>query len=390
MAKKAKRKRTPQRITRKQTSRLKRETRLEKGLIASAVAVAVVVVGVLAYGLIFEKVVKAREAVAVVGDEPVRTVDFQARVRFIRVQMQLELENWQNERVSIDPTDDGSEFYLNYIDTQVRGLEDSLSEENVLVIGEQALDQLVLYELVRQEAERRDFAVSEQEVQKKIELDLGYDRDAATSPLTATDVLSPSAPLPTPMTRESFLQQFDFVLNNLLEPLSISESQYRSWVAADLLVQELRQRMAEEQPAESDQVKMRLLSADDESEAMELVARLEAGEDPQALADALEADEESTATITELEWFPRSTVEGALGAELAALAFSLDVGARSQPVLGIDGSRYYSIEILGHEVQELDEAVRQRMAEEAFQEWVAAQQFLVERRSYLDRVPQDP
>ena len=386
----AKKRRVPKELTRKQISRRDRETRTERALIIGVIVVAVAITGVLAYGLVFENVIKAREAVAVVGDVPVRAVDFQAQVRLMRMQMRLELSDWQNQRMSLDPVDESSEFYLNYIDERVRELEANLSEENALTIGEQALDRLVLYELVRQEAERRGIAVTEQEVQRKVELDLNYDRTAATLPLTATDVLTAAAPLPTPVTEEGFRQQYDSIINELLKPLDVSERQYRSWVEADLLVQKLGDEMAEEVSAEADQVRLRFLSVEDEDQASELAARLDAGESFQTLADEVEADEEATASVTELEWFPRSMIEGGLGTELADLAFSLDVGDYSRPALGLDGAYYYIIEVLGHEVRELDEAVRQRVAEDAFQNWVDAQQILVERKSYRDLVPTDP
>ena len=206
---------------------------MERGVLIGALAVALAVVGVIVYGFISENIVKAREAVAVVGDTPIRTVDFQAQVRFVRMQMRLELTDWQNQRMSLDPTDEDSEFYLDYIDGRIRQLEDSLSETNALVIGEQALDQLVLYEIVRQEAERRGISVTEDDVQRNIELSLNYDRTAATLPLTSTGEFTSEVPLPTPISEEDFRRQYDTIVDNLLKPLDISERQYRSWVRSD-------------------------------------------------------------------------------------------------------------------------------------------------------------
>ena len=90
MAKKTK-KRAPKELTRKQLSRLERDRRMERILRWSVIAVTVVVVGVLAYGLIVEKVVKARQSVATVNGTPITTAEFQARVRFRRMQMSSEL-----------------------------------------------------------------------------------------------------------------------------------------------------------------------------------------------------------------------------------------------------------------------------------------------------------
>jgi parvulin-like peptidyl-prolyl isomerase len=386
----AKSRRAPQELTRKQISRRDRERRMERGLIIGVAVVAVVVIGLIAYGLAVENIIKARQVVAVVGDVPLRAVEFQAQVRLMRMEMQLELNNWQNQRMSLDPGDESAEFYLNYIDERVRALEANLSEGNALAIGVEALDRLVLYELVRQEAERRGIVVTEDEVQRKVELDLNYDRTAPTLPLTATSVLTAEAPPPTPVTEEDFRQQYDTIINDLLKPLDISERQYRSWIEADLLVQRLAEDMAKEVPGDADQVRLRLLSVESEAEASEFVARLDAGESFQTLADEVEVDEETTASVTELEWLPRTLIEGGLGTEVADLAFSLDVGDYSRPTPGLEGGRYYIIEVLGHEVRELDETVREQLGNEAFQDWVDAQQVVVERKPYSDLVPTEP
>jgi parvulin-like peptidyl-prolyl isomerase len=380
----------PKALTRKQVSRLQREKRVERSLLIGVVAVALAVVGVIAYGFIAETVVKAREAVAIVGDTPVRTVDFQAQARFLRMQMRLELTDWQNQRMSLDPTDEDSQFYLDYIDDRMRQLEDSLSEANALVIGEQALDQLILYEIVRQEAERRGISVSEDDVQRNIELSLNYDRTASTLPLTSTDEVTSTVALPTPITQDDFQRQYDTIVNDLLKPLDISERQYRSWVRGDVLVQRLQEQMAEDVAEEADQVKLHLISTPEEDEANALAARLDAGEAFQTLVEELEADEETSASTSELEWFTRDQIEAGLGEDLSDQAFSLSVGEYSAPVESAGGSFYTIIEVLGRETRPLDENVRQQLAESAFQEWVDAQQVLVVRKTYSDRVPTEP
>ena len=55
-----------------------------------------------------------------------------------------------------------------------------------------------------------------------------------------------------------------------------------------------------------------------------------------------------------------------------------------------DGTRYTIIEVVSREDRELDELARESLGGEAFQEWLDAQQVLVERRTYQDRVPTDP
>jgi parvulin-like peptidyl-prolyl isomerase len=192
------------------------------------------------------------------------------------------------------------------------------------------------------------------------------------------------------MTEQDFLQQYDTLLTSL-SALDISEQQYRAWVEASLLSERLLDQMRAEVPAEADQVKVRVLVAESEELANELAARLDAGEDFQVLKEELEesSDDQVAGYGSELSWAPREVLESRLGAELVDLAFGLEVGDHSQPVLGQDGS-YVVIEVIGHEVRELSQAFRDQMGEEAFQKWLEVQQVLVERRTYEERVPSEP
>jgi len=92
-----------------------------------------------------------------------------------------------------------------------------------------------------------------------------------------------------------------------------------------------------------------------------------------------------------LDWLPRSMLESRLGQELTDLAFNLKVGEHSQPVLSQDGTQYIIIEVMGHETRELEQSIHEQLGKEAFQEWLDAQQVLVEREEYdPDIVPTEP
>ena len=403
MAKKAKKHAPPKELTRKQRSYGEREKRIQKFLLWGVAAVGIVIVGILVYGLVVEKVIKAREPVAIVGDVPITMAELEARTRFVQMQMQTELQYWVNQQQALDPTDSNTQFYLEYIQGNIRDLQTQLSPENAPVIEEQALDQLIQEELVRQEAEHRGITVASEEVQQEIEQFFGYDRNpvpptpapSPTPPLTPTEVLTPvpttvPLPTPTPMTEEEFRQSYTNYLEQSLKPLDISEKQFRSWVEASLLTEKLREEIEAQIPATADQVNLRTMSVDSQERANELVARLDDGEDFQTLADELEADEQVTGHSVELGWLPRSILEQNLGPELTDLAFSLGVGEHSQPVLEDGGVWYTIILVVDHEERELEPFARQQLGAEAFQEWLDAQQVLVERLTYVERVPTEP
>ena len=299
-------------LTRKQQSRLERERRLERVVIGAAIGVAVLVVGVLAYGLINEYVLEARSPVATVGDSRIRTDEFQSRVRFLRANMALQLEQWRQQRTEIDPTIDSADLVLNYIDQNITQLEATLSEANKMFIGSQALDQLVRFQIVRQEAAARSLSVLPDEVQQMIEQDFGYDRFAEAAPLIETEpvtVTSESESPPTPVTEEIFRERYDSFLKDVLKPLSISESLYRSWSQAELLEERLRAEFGAEVPPEAEQVTFRLIVLSDPDNAAALAERLDGGGDFQALVDEIVADEEATDYVRDSDWLPLEQIE---------------------------------------------------------------------------------
>jgi len=391
MAKKTK-KRASSELTRKQRSRLEQDLRIERILKWSVAAVAAVVVVVLVYGFVTENVIKARQSVATVGGASITTADFQARVRFVRMQMSSELTYLFQQQQTLDPTDPDAQFLLEYLQNNIGDLQSQLALENALIIGDQALDQLIEAELVRQEAESRGISISSEELQEAVELYFGYERNpatpVATSPVTPTDELD-VAPTPTPMTEEGFLQGYENFLDTI-KSLDISEPQYRSWVESSLLLEKLQEQMGTQVPTMADQVKLLYLFVDDVAVASQAVAQLDAGDDFQALIDELQADETITAYGGELDWSPRDILERNFDAELADLAFSLEVGGHSQPVPSQDGMQYIVIEVVGHEEHELEQSVREQLGAEIFQEWLEGQQVLVARGTYRDRVPTNP
>jgi len=381
-------------LSRKQQSRLDREMHLRRILIGAAIAIAAAVGGVLGYGLISEYVLKARSPVAVVGGTQIRTDEFQSRVRFLRANMALQLEQWRQQRTEIDPTSDAADLVLNYIDGNIAQLEATLADQNKGFIGRQGLDQLVRFEIVRQESARLGLGVLPDEVQQKIELDFGYDRFAETAPLIEMEPItgtSEAEVLPGPVTEEGFREEFGFFIKDVLKPLGISEKLYRSWAEAELLEQRLRDQRSSDVPKDADQVTFRLVVLSDPERADELAERLEAGEDFQALVDEIEADEEATDYVRDFEWLPREQAEQSVGPTVAAELWEMAVGAIAGPIAGEDGFSTYLVEMLGHEVRALDAGIIGTLADTRFEEWMAGQQdALVEIGDYEDRVPSNP
>lgn len=391
------RRRVPKELARKRLSRVERDRRMQRFLVWGIVVVSALVVGVLGYGLLAENVLKVREPIATVNGVPISVAEFQARTRLIRLSLHQQVNHLSAWQQTLDPNDPDTSTYLQHIQSQIRSLRNRLEPENALSIGEEARNQLVQEELVRQESVRRGITVSPDEVQRRLELDFGYIRNPATptpeptavSPMTFTVLLTPE-PTPTPAATPISEEEFRRRLNETLRQIKASEQMLRSWVEKALLAEKLQEQMMAEVPTTADQVKLRFLSAISETLANDLFVRLEAGEDFQALADELEAS--GNGSSSEIEWSIREDVELFFGAEIAEVVFGMAAGERSRPLPNVSNTRYFVIEVLGREVRELNEATRRRLGSQAFQAWLReAEQTSVELRP-LDAslVPTEP
>lgn len=345
-------------LTKKQRSRAEREKRITRWLIIGTAVVGVLVIGILAYGLFNEVVLKAREPVAVVNGVPIRTADFQARVRFRRYEL------------------------INY------GLGDQLANYGV-VIANDVLEQMVSEELFRQEAERRGITVSEEEIDRAIELQyFGYDRDAATAlpdpsaPVTAT-------PTFTPTTREEFEQNYQNMVDTMLKPSKLGVAGFRAMVKASLLGQKIYNQFAEEVPERMEQVEVRYVYFETEEEANQMVERLDAGESWEDVVADLENNETATVVNTPIRW-PLAYAEREIGLEVGAAIFAAPVGSYTRPVPS-DNGRFYVFYVLDHSESELSEVMRSYEQNRLFEEWLEAQRALVEYSpDWQDKVPTEP
>jgi len=395
--------RTPkQQLTRKQRSRLEEEGRVERILIWGVSLVAVLIIGVLGYGVVAERIIEPREPVAIVDETAITTADFEARVKFRRLQLsnQLNYLYQQQQAMAAQGSDSSGQSFQDYFQQQINNLQSQLAPENAETLGEQVLDQMIQERLVRQEAERRDIKVTAEELQSEIHTNFGYDPDATpiptvSPPVTSTESLTTSqptpAPTPTQMTEADFRELYNRYMEQGLDPIGVSEQQYRSWVKASLLIEKLKADMKEELPQQADQVKLRFLSVSSEERANELAQRLDSGEEYQTLADEIRGDEESPGSSSELGWLPQDTLGDRLGEEVAATVFDMDIGQHTEPMtLGAEGQTYYIFEVTGHEERALEDVILQQMVEEKFQSWLEAQQSLVERKSIEGSVPTEP
>jgi parvulin-like peptidyl-prolyl isomerase len=399
MSRKRKEVAAPRPMTKKQRTRAEREARLNRWIIAGAVAVGVLVMGILLYGYLAENVFKGRAPVATVNGVPITTADFQARVRHYRIVLQEQRNYYTAQRMELDPTDPSASFLLEYLNSQIRQLDSMLSETYAMMLGKEVLDRMVQEEIIRQEAARRGIAVSQEEIDRAIEEQFGYDRDAAmaalltptvvpTAPVTAETALTATAtPMPTPVPKEEFDRRYQEYVKTYLKPSGLSEARFRAMVEASLLYDKLQQAMAAELPQTMEQVQIRYFSFSTQEEAGQAAERLGKGEKWEDIAAEIKADEESAAYASDPEWVTKGFLAEQFGEEAASTVWETPAQQYTAPLAGTDG-RWYIVQVMGREVRELESWLRSYEEQRVFQEWLQAQMATVQySEDWASKVP---
>jgi parvulin-like peptidyl-prolyl isomerase len=398
MSRKRKEVAAPRPMTKKQRTRAEREARMNRWIIAGTVAVGVLVLGILVYGYLAENVFKGRAPVATVNGVPITTADFQARVRHYRIVLQEQRDYYTAQRMQLDPTDPNASFLLEYLNGQIRQLDSMLSEASATALGKEVLDRMVQEELIRQEAARRGLTVSQEEIDRAIEEQFGYDRDAAvafltptvvpTAPVTAETALTATAtPVPTPVPKEEFDRRYQEYVKTYLKPSGLSEAKFRAMVEASLLYDKLQQAMAAEVPQTMEQVRIRYLSFPTHEDAGKMAERLSKGEKWEDIAAEIKADEKSAAYASEPEWVTQGFLKEQFGEEAAGTIWETPAPQYTAPLAGTE-SRWYIVQVMGREVRELESWLRSYEEQRAFQEWLQAQMATVQySEDWASKVP---
>lgn len=275
MAKKEKKeKKKIKELTKKEIRRSKKARRQERMILVGVIVVAFVVVAVLAFGFYQEYIAKPAEAVAIVGEVPIRTDTYQKMARYYRSNLKNQLDMLEDQLARLDQNDESTQYISQYYQQYIEQLQSQLPDET---LGPQVLDDLIDDELIRQEAARRGIVVTPEEVQLEIETQFGYERNPPTPTptpiITATLTITPT-PTTAPMTLDEFQEQYATTLKSLGERAGFSEADFRRIFEAMLLRQKLQEAMGQEVPTIADQVHARQVQVESEEQAQAIMTLL--------------------------------------------------------------------------------------------------------------------
>src|SRR3990170_4271454 len=197
-------------LTKKHLARIERERLQRRNILLGSLAVLVLVLGFIGYGLMEAAVLKPRQPVAMVGKDKITTSEFQARVRYERQQL-------VNQYIQLYDTMQlfgGDPNTQSYFEQNLQQLQFQLEPESM---GNSVLSRLIEDRLIRQESARRGITVSREELDKRMEQLFGFYSEgqqptdtpvptsAPTSTLSATQ-LALVPPTATPTATEVFAQ----------------------------------------------------------------------------------------------------------------------------------------------------------------------------------------
>ena len=406
----------PRELTKKHMARQERERNQTRLLQTVAIVIVALVVLVLAYGILDQTYLKNQRPVAKVGDKTITLTDFQKEVRYKRWDLVRSYQQAAQLAQAFASSPELAQSFQNNLDQISQQLDPTYAS----VLGSQAVEELIQFAVIEREAKNQGITVSNDEVTEALQGAFGYyPKGTPTSaPTTASAVYStlspaqlalvtvtptiaeptpfPTAtpdaaatpfPTETPYTEEAYKGNLKSIVDELAT-IQFTEADLRERFRSYLLMQKLSEKMGADVPTTQEQVWARHILVKEETQAKDVLKRLEQGEDWSAIAAEVSQDTGNKDKGGDLGWF--ST--GKMVAEFEQAAFSLKVGEISQPVKTSFG--YHIIQVLGHEERPLSAAELNTAKQAKFNEWLttasAAEDIQRFDENWADFIPTDP
>jgi foldase protein PrsA len=418
-------------VTNKHQAREQREARQTRLILIISIAVGVIVLGLVAFGIIDQTIIRPRTPVARVGDTNITVRQFESYVQYTRVQMLNQSYQYYTFHQQF------GEFGGNFLQTaQTIAME--LTQP--VSLGRTVLDEMINNLIIKEEAAKRDITVSESEIDEAIQAAFGFFPDGTPTPtVTATILPTPTysetqlalintptaiadevdsveneadeTPLlendeseqsvpeasddfitpedeettepelattpeatptvtltPTPYTTALFAQNirdferlyavYNFDLNNLREIFKVQLLREKLIEAVELDVEITKNEVW---------ARHILVAEEDYDLALEILSRLDEGENFIDLAAIYSIDDSNKDRGGDLGWFDENTMV----AEFAEAAFSLGEGEISEPVQTTFG--YHIIQVLGKRESQVLPAQILQQRQQAFSSWLTEQ-----------------
>jgi parvulin-like peptidyl-prolyl isomerase len=151
---------TPKELTKKHLARVEKEKRQKKILMYGIIAVVVIIVGLIAFGILNTTVLKDSKPVAKVGNTTITVKQFEDRVKYDRY-------NQVNTFVTY-----ASSYFASFFQSQLLNIQNQL--DSYVQFGSDTLDQMINEEALVQKAKQMGITVTDEEVENYIQGQLQY------------------------------------------------------------------------------------------------------------------------------------------------------------------------------------------------------------------------
>jgi peptidyl-prolyl cis-trans isomerase D len=420
-------------VTKKHLARQQRERIQNRYILITSIAIIIVVIGLIGYGIIQQYVLQPQQPVAKVANNVITTKQFQTYARYERLQYIQQYQQYQ-QFAQLFGSDQTS---LSYIQQYLAQIEYQLEPTN---LGQSALDYLIANQIIQQEADKRGITVTQAEIDKALQDYFGYYPDGtptteptsipvptstlnptqiilvpptatATAVPTATETPTPivtvtqeivsptptgvitptlptptSTPLPTatPYTFSAYQQDFNTYMSDIHSFAGLSEADFRWIFGMQLLRQKVFDAVTADVSRQQDEVWARHIVVSDQTQAQSIYARLANGGDFVTIATEVYS---GTTNTIDLGWFGLGTLEP----NAEKVVFNLQIGQFSEPIQTSNGWEVY--QVLGHEVRTLTDSQYNTLKQTNFQGWIDTQRTAENVQTFdiwQTRVPTSP
>ena len=357
----------PGELSRRRVSRSARDRKLRTWLLSATAGVAVMLFGLLGYGIVEKYWIIPQKTVATVGEHEISLELLQQHTRYRRSQMLNQYISYLDVLQYAGEQRNQVQDLLDQIDTELK---------NPVVLTRSIMDELVNMYLILDESRTRNIVLTEDEIETAIKMFFGYDSSATDlsstiretddiiSATQSTNIQSPTA---TPYTMDAYRENYTNYMDEIEVDTGMSENTFRSLFASKLRTEKLRGVIGQEQDyPEEEQVHVKhiLLSLDNLDAASRVLARALEGEDFDELAMQF-SDDESNANIGgDLGWIAR----GQMVNSFEQVIFEAEKGVVGELVATQFG--LHIVKIVERQVRSLPSSIVEQRRMLAFNEWL--------------------
>jgi len=377
-------KRAPQRTTKKHLARADRERIQSRWLLGVTIAIALVAIGILGYGLFDSAYLQPKKTIAIVNGDTITKGEFQGRIRIL----QRELIGQLNSYVQME------QFFVSDPQTlaSIRELQNQIQTQLAYpeIIGQVVINSMIRETLLRQEAEGMGIHVLPVEVERQLQNSFGFYPDGTPTPIPTltpdpthmaeiaaasepTAGPSPTSTLPqtpnptaTPYVLEAYEDDYVLFLDSLSD-FDISESDFNAYVEAQLLEEKLREQFQPEIDSMAEHVLIQHIFTFDEEIAQEALEQLESGGIWDDIVLEYSEDPSSREFSGDLGWNTLNDLVALLG-QMGITAFSAPVMEDIGPIESQQG--WHILRVIDRQDREISQSTYQEAVDNAFEAWV--------------------